>query len=475
LLLSRHLLRHLSRQLFRRLSALACAAALAYPPACAAAPAAPERPSLADYQHTAWPTTDGAPPRILDMAQTANGWLWLATADGLYRFDGVRFGRFALPPRAGMNRDRINSVYGAPNGDLFIAYFAEGISVLHPDGRVEDLPTQQPIRNSIDRMAMDADGSLWVYAGALQHYHDGRWELVADGPDWSSNEGASLLIDGSGQLWVANDAGVYRFDRGARRLIRIGDGNGELLLAPDGRVWLAGGARGLRLLAATGIGRPAAYAHGGHWSGLFDDTGALWRLGCPQPVCLMAAPALDQDGHARLAAPAPDARATAPLQVSGSDAHQILEDRDGDLWVATENGLDRYRRKRFLRSGLPGTGSRYSLAADGAGQVWASDQASGTLWRLRPGAPPEQAAGREAVVVAKGRGGALLVGARRFIERRTAAGIETFALPPGPDGRPRDHHVLGVLDDGRVLWTATMEDGLLGWRDGRWQPPGADW
>jgi hypothetical protein len=49
------------------------------------------RTSLADYHHDIWTGKDGAPGEISAMAQTADGWLWIGSSHGLYRFDGVRF------------------------------------------------------------------------------------------------------------------------------------------------------------------------------------------------------------------------------------------------------------------------------------------------------------------------------------------------------------------------------------------------
>src|SRR6266481_7770835 len=41
--------------------------------------------------HTAWGEKEGAPGGILALAQTQDGYLWLGTSSGLYRFDGVSF------------------------------------------------------------------------------------------------------------------------------------------------------------------------------------------------------------------------------------------------------------------------------------------------------------------------------------------------------------------------------------------------
>jgi len=47
---------------------------------------------LTQYTHTVWTRKDGIPAAfIYALAQTRDGYLWLATTDGLVRFDGVRF------------------------------------------------------------------------------------------------------------------------------------------------------------------------------------------------------------------------------------------------------------------------------------------------------------------------------------------------------------------------------------------------
>jgi len=46
---------------------------------------------LAELYHTAWTFKDGAPAEIYALAQTTDGFLWLGTATGLFRFDGIRF------------------------------------------------------------------------------------------------------------------------------------------------------------------------------------------------------------------------------------------------------------------------------------------------------------------------------------------------------------------------------------------------
>jgi Two component regulator propeller len=50
--------------------------------------------SLPQFHHTAWTLKDGGPGQVQAIAQTRDGYLWLGTPNGLFRFDGVRFESF---------------------------------------------------------------------------------------------------------------------------------------------------------------------------------------------------------------------------------------------------------------------------------------------------------------------------------------------------------------------------------------------
>ena len=71
------------------LAALALGAVLASPGIAAALDPAKQ---IAQYVHLAWDSDRGLPQNsVTAVVQTADGYIWLGTQEGLVRFDGVRF------------------------------------------------------------------------------------------------------------------------------------------------------------------------------------------------------------------------------------------------------------------------------------------------------------------------------------------------------------------------------------------------
>src|SRR5215467_283777 len=76
--------------------------------------------SLGQYSRTAWNQQDGLPQdTITAIAQTADGYLWLGTNEGLARFDGYEFTLFN-DVRGDLPSNSITTLTVAPDGSLWI-------------------------------------------------------------------------------------------------------------------------------------------------------------------------------------------------------------------------------------------------------------------------------------------------------------------------------------------------------------------
>src|SRR5881396_507873 len=90
--------------------------------------------AITQYVHERWGADRGFSQRAYSMAQTPDGYVWIATLNGLFRFDGVRFTLF-------------DTTSGVVKQDYMWVLF------------------------------VDRDGALWIgtYGGGLTRYKDGRF------------------------------------------------------------------------------------------------------------------------------------------------------------------------------------------------------------------------------------------------------------------------------------------------------------
>ncbi len=425
---------------------------------------------LQDLNHVSWTEKDGVPGDIQSMAQSRDGWLWLGTSDGLYRFDGVRFEKRPMP------RERIYNLHALDNGDLLVSYELEGLTILHPDGRTEELiDTKATTMGPIASMAMDKEGAIWaVCATGLYRYRERKWETISSGPEWTGQT-FSVLLDQYGRLWASNEKFVYLYDRAAKKLQRLPDPelHGSLLQSPDGRLWAAR-ADLVRLIPSPPVGQqlprdPNATQSESRWGGEFDRDGNLWALKCPYGICRVANAGAGSAGTI-IPSKQTDDRLDQHWQLSALSTNVVLEDREGNIWVSTQSGLDRFRENKLIPARIPGPTGIYSTAKDTEGQLWVAEMLNRSVWRVSPDAPPVRDPLRSGSALANDRDGALLIAGKRDIERIHHGSSTRIALPTPPGGQSPDLTVIGMLDDGKVLWMVALQTGLMGMVDGAWLP-----
>ena len=435
--------------------------------------------ALSDYHHDIWTGKDGAPGEIAAMAQTSDGWLWIGSSNGLYRFDGVRFRRFEALDGEALPRRPITALTALRNGDLLIGYIYGGVSVLSK-GHLWHAPSMQGklLVGPVVSTVRDQDGVLWASTnnGLLQLKH-GAWENVGAALGLPAGRTSNLILDQYEQLWVAAGEQLLVLPRGAPRfrLVLSGYRTVNLSASPDGRLWLDTHEQLVPVPpqhAGPDLPRPAWQAQAeGQESGLFDRDGNYWTLACPG-VCRSDGVGLRPAVLQRPAA-APDSRLDQAWQVSSLTANVLFEDRDGSIWVGTQAGVERFRNNRLTRVRLNGGERMFSLARDGDGQVLAWARPTGELWQLRADAPAkvlERLPPGPFGVLGNGVDGALLLAGTEYIERRQAGRVERIAYPPAPDGQPGEVRVTRVLDDGRDLWITIGGRGTFRRHDGQWQP-----
>src|SRR6266849_9135415 len=164
---------------------------------------------LTEYTHTVWTHKDGIPSAfIYSIAQTRDGYLWLATTDGLVRFDGVRFVHWR--PKTGHTAllGVVRSLCAARDGSLWIGTAAGLVGHIRGD----DLTTFS-VGAQAEAMFEDRDGALWVATeNNLLRFRAGTQEQIGAAITLPGNFLSGPLQHGNGSIWVSTDKSVVRLD-----------------------------------------------------------------------------------------------------------------------------------------------------------------------------------------------------------------------------------------------------------------------
>ena len=354
-----------------RLRAWCAALACAWLLLCAQAAHAldPQR-QIAQFHHTAWTVREGAPGQITALAQTTDGYLWLATQVGLYRFDGVQFERHDPPGDQAFPATSISTLYPTADGGLWIGFRYGAVSLLRGEhvthyGQAQGLPT-----STVFRFAETPDGRLWAATfSGLVYLHEGRWHRIE--PEWRApgTQARSVFTDRDGTLWLATEVGLARLRKGARAFetldIRVGRIS-QMAQAADGSLWIAENEGGVRRLPLDGAVAPAVIAAPSAGV-LFDRDGTLWA-------------STMGEGVRRLSRPLQTGAVQTPEQFRQDDGLSadyllpVLEDREGNIWVGSSRGLDRFRHTNVIPAMLPDGAQDFAIVAGADGTLLAGSR-----------------------------------------------------------------------------------------------------
>ncbi len=201
-------------------------------------------PASAQYRYDVWTSDNGLPQNIIrGICQTSDGYLWLATLDGLARFDGVRFTVFNKANSPGIASNRFTSIYEDRDGDLWLLNESGGVTRYHR-GAFSSYTTQQGLPDSsIRAITGDGAGHVLVVSGRAIL----RWQESADRFAEITTEPAAsnynTLVWGGEGYWAADKTTLRGYLNG--RLVTYplpawlpGTSLGMVARDASGEVWL---------------------------------------------------------------------------------------------------------------------------------------------------------------------------------------------------------------------------------------------
>ncbi len=430
---------------------------------------------------------------VNQILQDDQGFIWFGTMDGLRRYDGYHFKEYRHDPANpnSLSGDAVSALYKDRSGKLWIGSDA-GLDKYDPITdritRYASDPSTVRIEGPIFEINQDRKGTTWLATTRGLYRLDpatGRTVLYQHQPgDFSSlmdSQVRSTFEEKDGTFWVAMRQSLDIFDRDKGKVTRhfpVPSENRRTSLFEDHAavLWaILSGNNGLAVLDrhANSI---TQYSFKGseHFSGVGaiheDRDGALW-LGTRNNGLLR----LDGDRKefVRYQNDPSD-----PDSLSADLVRTLFEDREGNIWVATSAGIDRFsRRPQSFRTyrhepGNPNSldgGLPRSVLEDSRGTLWVGtltalnriDRKTGRFTLYRGGAPGVPSGPFESI--AEDRSGSLWFGTaseglNRFDEQ--SGRFRAYRHKPGdPDSLSQDNVTSLLIDSKGKLWAGTM-DGL---------------
>ncbi|MCU0797219.1 MAG: histidine kinase [Akkermansiaceae bacterium] len=284
-----------------------------------AAPSAKARPGSGFLVRT-WQSEDGLPGNVVrSISQGSNGFLWVATAEGIARFDGTTFHPIPHPTSETGRRNGFFRTFATPDGSIWVSTFRGGLLKIEGE--------------SLQRVVPDPPGDQ---IGAITHVHLAQDRL------WFRRDQKWHLVTPTGQVIATPPFGRTKRSLAAH-------------LENEAR-------RGRR----DDLDRP---------TGLMEKDGGTWKI--LNGTLSYLPPGADEE----------DRRTVSQLGAR-IIANDLLEDREGNLWIANPiAGLVRVRRSRVI--GLEaGTGTYdqpvHTAISTHDGSWWIANR-NGGIDRIRDG------------------------------------------------------------------------------------------
>lgn len=419
-----------------------------------------------NMQHKGWGRQDGAPLAVA-ITQDQKGSLWLASRDGLYRFDGVRFERMNTIEGHAPASPAIRTVESI--GDtLWLGYVFGGVSVFKHGAVKHYTSADGAPDRSVDRIRQTPDGTLWLSGAGGVFWLDGeKWKNVtsADGLPAGRVESLEVLPDGS--VLVSHKDGLYRNSLRSSKFRKVSAIHGTYATYPyrGGEMLIVGTGRVVHIFdPKTNQSRPLELPTAARdWLDVFPDKhGSTWAQ-TDRGLILM-----DVNLHVQKIFPLSQ-------KLTGNTIFAQFDDREGNLWLATDNGIDRLREARINSIDLPPSTSLFpSVAADASGRVWigsipGTNRLPGSTVVIYPDNHRVTSSMRYVSTSTRAHDGSLWFAASDGIYHESANVEQHYPLPTELKGS--EIQALAVDDKGG-LWVSVPGTGMLYVKDGVWSPGG---
>lgn len=329
---------------------------------------------LSQFNAQVWLTENGLPQNTVhSITQARDGYVWVATEEGLARFDGIRFTIFDKQNTPELKSNDIRVLLEDRRGSLWIGT-TDGLVRLQ-DSKFTAFTTRDGLpSNVIDALCEDHDGSIFVATAAgIVRFGESVFAPFAIQGESPKDGIKALFEDREGALWIGSSEGLARYKNGVVAKYTTQDGlanNSVVSISQDkdGRMWI-GTTHGLSQIEGS---RFVTYTtrdglpNNRIISLVVDHEGGVW---------IGTAGGLSRFADKHLSSFRPGDGLAKEIILS------IFEDREGSLWIGTESGgLTLLKDKKFttytVSEGLSSDLVK-SIYEDGKGNIWIGTNGGG--------------------------------------------------------------------------------------------------
>lgn len=470
----------------------------------------PSKTSITQYKVDGWQTEQGLPLNTVQTVyQSRAGYLWVGTAAGIARFDGIRFATFESSPVPELVSRPIFGFMEDVDGTLWIGHgrgaalyrngrFERAFDNALMDGRrvwafaqsrdgvvwaasenglvrwekgkgvtkiyqeADGLPTKR-----LRTLDFDKDGTLWIgtTGGGLVSFAAGQFKVLDPGNGFPHLEVRHVLADPAGGIWAATaGAGLVHVDHGKIKIYTTADGlptDQLTCLARDktGALWIGTWGAGVaRMIDGrfSSISSAGGLAGDQIWSMQVDREGSIWVGTWNGGLNRLSNRAFGVFGK--------------PEGLSSDNVRAVMHAREGATWVSTAGGgVNKITDGRITtigkKNGLA-TDETSALLEDREGAIWIGSYTEG-VGRLNRGKIERFGIAKgvpnvDVRVLYQDRAGTVWAGTKSGLARFNGTGFTAIR----DAGAPLEGITTILEDKSGVLWVGTSGQGLFRFRDG---------
>lgn len=331
--------------------------------------------SFGQYRFDSWTTNDGLPQNGLrEITQTPDGYLWFTTFDGLVRFDGVKFTTFNKGNTKGIINNRFTNIFCAKDGTLYATTMEDGVLTVHKDGVFSSYTSEQVPERYIKHIKYDENGELVFLADTGDHSTE-TWYFLRDGQfvfkEKLNKKDVKIVLQGkNGAVWTVGKNETLEFRNGVTNtypyyiekfdstFVNYEDSQGGLWIGGDNLVRLKDGK--IENLTPK-FNFPFKTDFHSFWE---ESDGSIWfanggRTNSGLGLVRYKDGNLESFGKEQ--------------GLSNSSIQSVFRDREATVWLATNKGLNRLRKKVItaysVQDGLSNA-EVYPIFRDSKENIW---------------------------------------------------------------------------------------------------------